>query len=162
MVNKKNLTLSTIKQKNKELYEEKLEIEIEGYKVSVSKVWSPTKINELIKEFSDNLRLMNSDEQLSISSAYLYLLLLRYFSSLSIPKELNKQLEWLNELIDSGYLDKLISSLPTDQLAIVELELKVATENMKRNLPIIEEELTKIEFENEEIEVISTVKTEWL
>lgn len=154
MTKKQNLTLSTLKNKNK-IYNETFEEQIDGFTVSIKKTWSPTKINELIIEFGENIRTMNVENQVQVSTAYIYLLLLRYFSSLSIPKELNKQLDWLNELIDSGYLDQLVKLLPIDQISIVEEEIKKATKNMKANLPVIQEELSKFEFENEEIENIA-------
>lgn len=151
MANKKqpkNITLSSLKQQNKK-YEEIFEIEIDGYNLKINKFWSPTKISELMIEFANNLRETHMDDRLS--SAYMYLLLLRYFTSLSIPDDFSKQMDWLNELVDSGYLNTIVTQLPEDQMELVSKELQTATENMAQNLISIQEQLDNQDLENEEV-----------
>jgi hypothetical protein len=157
MTNKKstkNLTLSSIKHKNKQ-YNETFEELIDGHSIQIYKKWSPTKIHELITEFITNLeKEMKSQEGSSISSAYLSLLFFRYFTNLPIPKELPKQLEWLDELINSGYLIEIMKLLPQDQIDIANDQLKLYLNQLHNNLPVIESVLQNVELENEEVETI--------
>jgi hypothetical protein len=147
----KKLTFSQIKKKNK-VYDEMFHVVFDDYTLSINKVWSPIKINELIIEFVTNFEKdLKSAEAMEISTAYLYLLLLRHFTSLDIPSDVSKQLEWLEELIDSGYLVYIVNQLPEDQVVLVNNELRKALDNLNTNLPIIQDALSKYEFENEEI-----------
>jgi hypothetical protein len=156
----KNLTLASLRQKNK-MYEDTFEVTIDGYSMKINKLWSPIKINELIMEFVTNLeQQLKTGEGTQISTAYLYLLFIRHFTSLNIPKDVSKQLEWLDELINTGYYSLIVEKLPLDQIEIVQNELQTALDDITNKLPLIQEELDKLDFVNEEVENIALPKAE--
>lgn len=153
MANKKqnkNITLTSLKQKNK-IYNETIEVEIDGYSLKINKLFSKVKTTELTQEFLTNLNETVRNDSVNISSAYIYLLMIRHFTSLGIPKELDKQMEWLSELIDSGYFTEIIGKFPVDQVSNVIQEVTDALQNINQNMPLVQEKLSELEIENDEV-----------
>jgi hypothetical protein len=144
-----NLNLSVLKEKNKEKYGEQIEVMIDGYSVKIDKVWKPTKINLLFKELIKVSKdLSNKDSE--VWAAYVYLLMFRHFTSLPIPAELDKQLDWLDELVDAGYFGQLVEALPKNEIEKVNSEGEKIANNINKNMDYIIEQAKKIELENEE------------
>jgi hypothetical protein len=151
----KALTLSALKSKNKQ-YNATYDIDIDGYTVKIKTLWSPSKISELVEEFISKMdKYLKNQSDVQVSSAYLFLLYLRYFTDLAIPSDFSKQLEWLSELIDSGYLSQIVECLPKDQIEKVNDELEKFLDKINTVLPQLEESLQKQEFENEEVKNIA-------
>lgn len=149
-----------MKKQNK-VYNETFNVEFDDFKVSIKKHWSFTQINALITEFIDQLdKQIRSENPAPLSEGYLYLLYLKHFSSLAIPNEFDKQIEWLEELLDTGYFEYLVTKLPKDQIEAVEKELQKALDTLNDRLPKIKKELDKYEFENDEVEEMVKGKAE--
>lgn len=146
---KKNLTVSEIKKQDKKTYGEQIEVEINGYSLKIDKVFRKTKINSLIAEVVEKFEYARQNEfkLVDIFVPYSLLLILKYFTSLSIPDKLEDQLKVMEILIDNNYLEPITEALPQDEINAVFEAMGKIGENINSYL----DNMFAAKIENEDI-----------
>lgn len=149
---KKALTLASIKNENKK-YKEKITVDIKGYELKIDKYFSPSKINDMVRELGEKLEEMGK-QNIQIKDidiiAYMYLLVIKHFTSLQIPNDLSKQLQVLNELIDGDFLNDIINAIPEEEWKKIGDVFARINENINITADLIEEMVAKGEIKNPE------------
>lgn len=151
---KKALTLSAIKEETKK-YKEQIVVDIKGYELKIDKHFAPTKISELLQELGSKILQLEKDgvdlKNFDLTS-YIFLLIIKHFTSLKIPDEFEKQIAILKELVDGEFLGEIINAIPDDgwnKLQDVFYELNERFDQTKEMLKnLVEEQENKIAKEN--------------
>lgn len=111
----KKLTLNVLKKQDEQLYKQK-EINVNGYKVMIDTKFRKTKLQKLINELvqvSDYIK--ENKYQIDILT-YLYILLIKYFTDIPVPNELEKQITMTNLLIDNGYFEAIVNKFDQNEI----------------------------------------------
>jgi hypothetical protein len=111
----KKLTLNVLKKQDEQLYKQK-EINVNGYKVMIDTKFRKTKLQKLINELvqvSDYIK--ENKYQIDILT-YLYILLIKYFTDIPVPNELEKQIIMTNLLIDNGYFEAIVNEFDQNEI----------------------------------------------
>jgi hypothetical protein len=111
----KKLTLNVLKKQDEQLYKQK-EINVNGYKVMIDTKFRKTKLQKLINELvqvSDYIK--ENKYQIDILT-YLYILLIKYFTDIPVPNELEKQITMTNLLIDNGYFEAIVNEFDQNEI----------------------------------------------
>lgn len=152
MATKKNLTLGAIKNDNKR-FDERYEVTVNGYTLTIEREWRATKINEMINEIMETYEATKMQKQsiLEIFSPYVVLLMIKHFTSLKIPNKLDEQLKVLDWLVDGDYLTPIYEYLPKDQVDKTFTEIGKMTNRLNENIDGLKEEIAKTKLENPEL-----------
>jgi hypothetical protein len=114
----KKLTIGAIKKVDVQ-FNEKKEIDIQGYSVIVDLKFRPTKIQSLIDELVDKITYCqenNIEFDASAIFQYTMLLLVKYFSDVKIPDDFSEQLQILDIMIDNEFLMPIIDAFSKDEV----------------------------------------------
>lgn len=154
----KKLTLAELKKESKKLDEQReATINIGGtdYTVKYDIVFRKTKQRALLEDtlyFFQKIGEQNV-EQLEMASAYTSLLIVKHFTDLDVPDEIDEALLMLEDLVDMEAIGQIVNELPEQEvLKIFELLTKTI-ETVKENLEMGEEEakLAEAEIQNKEL-----------
>jgi len=151
----KNLTITELRKQDKK-FNEKIDVEVNGYSLKIDKYFRKTKINKLIAELQEKFEdaQLNDYRLQELIFPYVLLLVIKHFTSLHIPEELDEQLKVLDLLIDHDLFTDIINSIPRDQMELVYDEIAKVTEGLKQ----FTEEFEKMVLENPDILRDSNVK----
>jgi hypothetical protein len=96
-------------------------------------------------------------ELLDMATPYTALLILKYFTSLEIPNDIDEALAFLEVLIDLESLDKILNALPEEEVKKVYVLLTQTIENFRESLEASEEEAESFleQVENEEVKELA-------
>lgn len=116
----KNLKLTDLKKHDKNL-DAKGEtfITLDGivYKVEYDEHFRTTKKNKVLDDLVKFFEAGYKDERLySIATPYTSLLLVKHFTSLDIPDDIEEALSYLHVLIDLGALETILTALPETEI----------------------------------------------
>lgn len=144
--NKSELTLNIINQANEEQFPTK-EIEIivgdKPYSVKIDQNFRVTKIEKMIKNLvnSKNIEEFKKYDQ-SIQLSYYFYLIIKNFSNLDIPDDLEfeQEINFISSLVDLNIMSTIIENIPeeeikkiNDYLQIVNINLNNELEELKKN-----------------------------
>jgi hypothetical protein len=155
--NTKKLTLNELKKEDKKLNgQDEVSININGtdYKLSVDTVFRMTKkaqlLNDMVELFEEG---RNRLELFDMATPYLSLLILKHFTSLDVPDDIDEALVMLRVLIDLDILGKLINILPEQEVTSVFELVTESVNNMRMNLEELEKEAERLseQIENQEL-----------
>lgn len=138
----KKLTINTLKSQDSKRYTRR-ELTINGYKVEVDEKFRPTTIQRLLIEFFEKYQYMKENNLQMNIVEYLPVLLLKYFTSLDIPDDLETQLKIYELLIDNDYFEPIFNAFPKEEINKIYDIAKKIRENS--------EELTKQIKDNPEL-----------
>lgn len=149
----KSLTLAEMKKQEKILKEQKEELITVNdtvYKVKIDTHFLPTKRNQvlddLIKFFDEGNR---NVELTSIATPYTSLLLIKHFTDIYIPDDIEEALDYLYLLMNIKVLAPVINAMPEEE--VVDLynslteTLGQISDNMMKSIGEADEILNKIE-----------------
>lgn len=99
--NAKKLSLAGLKNESKK-YSEKVKVDLPGgFYLNVEPNFDPVKIDDAILEYSLDYKEAKDagiDLQQIVRTDWLYLIMIRYFTDLSIPKDIKKKVQFYSEL----------------------------------------------------------------
>lgn len=144
----KNLTLAEMKKQDKVLSETKEEfitVNDTVYKVEIDVHFRQSKRNKVLDDLIKFFEAGRNDEKLySIATPYTSLLMVKHFTSLEVPDDIEGALDYLQLLLDLGILGTIVNAMPDDQ--IVDLY-----ENLTETINEISENMSKSVAEANEI-----------
>lgn len=116
----KNLNLAEMKKQDKKLDAQKEEFITIGddvYKVLIDEQFRNTKKNKVLDDLIKFFEAGYKDERLyTIATPYTSLLLIKHFTSLDIPDDIEEAMIFLELLIDLKILEKILTAMPEDQV----------------------------------------------
>jgi len=111
----KKLTYNEIKKVDGKNYTQK-KIEVNGYEILIDEKFRPTKIHRMILEFLEKMEYARENNINLNLVDYYPLLLMKYFTNIPIPDELEKQIVVYEYLIDNGFFEEIIKSFPKEEI----------------------------------------------
>ncbi len=111
----KKLTYNEIKKVDGKNYTQK-KIEVNGYEILIDEKFRPTKIHRMILEFLEKMEYARENNINLNLFDYYPLLLMKYFTNIPIPDELEKQIVVYEYLIDNGFFEEIIKSFPKEEI----------------------------------------------
>lgn len=124
------------------------------YKIKVDNVFRKTKQHQLLE---DLIHFMNESgkrlELLDLSTPYITLLIIKHFTNLEIPDDIDKAIEVMHALIDLDIFAEIINLMPENELIKMYETLNAAVERMNMNIAemINEAEEVAKKIENKEV-----------
>lgn len=111
----KKLTYNEIKKVDGKNYTQK-KIEVNGYEILIDEKFRPTKIHRMILEFLEKMEYARENNINLNLLDYYPLLLMKYFTNIPIPDELEKQIVVYEYLIDNGFFEEIIKSFSKEEI----------------------------------------------
>jgi hypothetical protein len=111
----KKLTYNEIKKVDGKNYTQK-KIEVNGYEILIDEKFRPTKIHRMILEFLEKMEYARENNINLNLVDYYPLLLIKYFTNIPIPDELEKQIVVYEYLIDNGFFEEIIKSFSKEEI----------------------------------------------
>lgn len=153
----KNLTTAVLKKEDKALNNKRdfsIKIGENEYKMSHDITFRKTKqaslLDDVISFFAEGVK---RAEILELATPYTTMLILKYFSSLDVPDEVDEALALLEVLVDLEILDKIANELPEDEITKIYELLDKTVKNMSETITEAEKEAKEIanKIENNEL-----------
>lgn len=142
--NVKNLTITELKKKNKELdsqTEHEIKIGEDVYKIKIDDVFRQTKQHKVLDDLIDFFNEGNSRiELLDLATPYTTLLMIKHFTSLEVSDDIDKALDLLEVLIDLDILGQIVNLMPESEVTKMYEVLSATVNRMNENLTELEEE----------------------
>jgi hypothetical protein len=158
----KNLTLAELKKQNKKLNEteeHKLEVNGQEYKIKVDKHFRQTKQHNVLDSLVEFFNEAGSrPEILDLATSYSTLLIIREFTNLDIPEDIDDALDTMSVLIDLGLFGKIISVLPEDEVTKIYELLKLSIDRMNENITEAEKESDEILSKIDNVQALEVFK----
>lgn len=144
----KNLTLAEMKRQNKKL-DEKTEhliyVNDDEYSVKIDATFRKSKQQKLLDDLIDFFNEGNNDvDLLDMATPYTSLLLIKHFTNVYIPDEIDKALEVLEALIDLELIAEILNLMPEDEVFKVYELLSETVNRMRENIAEADEETRKL------------------
>lgn len=155
--NVKKLTPTVIKKVDKKLDEkETMKVELDGveYELDYDKVFRKTKHNNVLDGVIDFLRYStdsNIKNMADYVSVYTSLLIIKEFTSLAVPDDIEEAFELLQVLVDTEIISKILNNLPEDELTSVFKTVENAMNDLTDRINELENE--HLDLENEELDI---------
>lgn len=168
----KNLTITELKKQNKVLdaqTEYTIVVKIQKgldeetgeplfdlvpYKIKIDNVFRKTKQHKLLEDLmlfinESNKRL----EILDVATPYITLLLIKHFTNLDIPDDIDEAIEVMNILIDLDIFSEIVNLMPENEVIKMYETLTASVERMNLNIEEMLKESEKVleKIENKEI-----------
>jgi predicted HAD superfamily phosphohydrolase len=147
----KNLNPTEIKKQVKELKKQGeffITIAGEEYRVKHDEVFLNSKIHkvldDLVELFNEG---RNRNELMEVATPYTTLLIIKHFTSIEVPDDIDGALEMMEALIDLEVVDKIINALPEGEVVKMYEKIAKVMENVKGTLE--DGELEAIEIEKQ-------------
>lgn len=153
----KNLNPTEIKKQVKKLKEKGeffLTIGEEEYKVTHDEVFLNSKIHKVLDDMVELFNEgRNRTELLELATPYTTILIIKHFTSIEVPDEINGAIEMMETLIDLEVVDKIINALPEKEVVKMYEKISGVIETVKSNLEDGELEAQELEdqLQNEEV-----------
>jgi hypothetical protein len=136
-------------------------IEYEGKEetvyITVDKVFTKTSISACINEYVrnvDKLRKRKVDIENGFLEMYLLFMLIKHFTDLDMPTQIEKQLIVMERLINTGLIFYIFMEFPQEQIAKLMRELDKLTELFVQQLENVEEEMKNLDLSKLESEQV--------
>lgn len=153
----KNLTVTELKKKSKELgsqTEHTIKVGDDEYKIKIDDTFRQTKQHKVMEDLIDFLNEGNSRlELLEVATPYTSLLLIKHFTSLEVPNDIDGAIEVLNALVDLGILGEILNLMPEQEVVKIYETLSASVDRMNKNIEEMREEARKLadKLENKEV-----------
>lgn len=168
----KNLTITELKKQNKVLdaqTEHTIVVKIQKgldeetgeplfdlvpYKIKIDNVFRKTKQHKLLEDLIFFLNESNNRlEILDVATPYITLLLIKHFTNLDIPDDIDEAIEVMNVLIDLDIFSEIVNLMPENEVIKMYETLNASIERMNLNIEEMLKESEKVleKVENKEI-----------
>jgi predicted HAD superfamily phosphohydrolase len=145
----KNLSPTEIKKQVKKLKEQGefyITIGEEEYLVKHDEVFLNSKIHKVL----DDLILLfnegrNRNELMEVATPYTTILIIKHFTSIEVPDDIDGALDMMTALIDLEAMDKIINALPESEVVKMYEKIAGVMENVKSTLEDGELEARELE-----------------
>ena len=145
----KKMNLNNLKSQTNKEFTQRTVI-IDQYEFLIDDKFKPSKMQLLLAEFQDKIEYANENEININPLLIIYTLLIKHFTSISIPDELEKQLDMLNILIDLGYFEKILNEFNPKEVERIIQSLTRGIDNMKAVIEKLESPISEL-IENADI-----------
>jgi predicted HAD superfamily phosphohydrolase len=158
----KNLNPTEIKKQVKKLKEQgEFFITINGdeYRVTHDEVFLNSKIHkvldDLVELFNEG---RNRNELLELATPYTTILIIKHFTSIEVPDDIDGAIDMMNALIDLEVVDKIINALPEAEVVKMYEKISGVVENVRSNLEdgLLEAQEIEKELQNEQTKKLLT------
>lgn len=126
--------MSVLKKLDAQKFNGKKQVHINGYDIIVDEVFRPTKLSLVLAEYQDKLLDATKTEGLDTNKIdwplFLYMLLVKHFTNVQIPDDLESQISAYITLIDNDFLMPIITEFGEENMNKFNEMLKTASENM--------------------------------
>jgi len=150
----KKLNIAQLKSLDKQFSEQK-EVIINDYKLNVDTKFRNSKIIAMFADLQEKINhcRLNGIEISDAIWALYPVLLIKYFTSLDIPNEIEQQFHINDQLIDHNFLVPIIEAFPEDQMDIINEKLQLLLDNKDAITDLIADEVLKEDFQlqNEDV-----------
>ena len=149
---RKKLTKTEIERIDKK-WKEKISVDIKGYELKVDKYFRDSKIAALMEDLQMGMlecRKHGGDE-VQFGTVYFGFLIIRHFTDLKTPDEIEEQFEFMQVLADNELLDPIMEALPQDQISKVLEKIPQFTENVNEFVSQLSEDVLNSELDNEDV-----------
>lgn len=124
------------------------------YKIKIDNVFRKTKQHKLLEDLMFFINESNKRlELLDVATPYITLLLIKHFTNLDIPDDINEAIEVMNILIDLDIFSEIVNLMPENEVIKMYETLNVSVERMNLNIEEMLKESEKVleKIENKEI-----------
>lgn len=144
---------------------QKKEVIIGDYKILVNQVFLPTRISEAVQEFANDVLESAKLEQDLVSEIlefYMQIVLIKHFTSLDVPEDINGKIETLQILVDLDLFTDIISEFPEDEIKKVYEAVNNKSETINKDMDELAEKVEVMGLNNDEVKeaVLSVVGEE--
>jgi len=145
----KNLNPTEIKKQVKKLKtqgEFYITIGEDEYLVKHDEIFVNSKIHrvldDLVSLFNES---RNRNELMEVATPYTTLLIIKHFTSIDVPDDIDSALDMMEALIDLEVMDKIINALPESEIVKMYEKMTVVMDNMRSTLEDGELEAQELE-----------------
>lgn len=153
----KELTIDSLREENEALdvqSEHTIFVGKNEYKVRVDEKFRETKRQNLLTDMVDFINEGNNRiELLDVATPYTSLLLIKHFTSVDVPDDIDEAIEVLNALVDLGILGDVLELLPEHEVQTMYEKISASIDRMNKNIEEMREEAQKMfeKVENKEV-----------
>jgi hypothetical protein len=146
----KRLTFDLIQEQDKQ-FEVMVEKIVKDSVVEVYEKFRPTKISETISEISANFAdiRMGKYNIGELFTPYVYLIIIKNFTSLDVPEKFDDQINFLTVLVNNNYFNDLIEVLPYDQVQLVFEKMEEETKRINETMDEAEKVYSELQNKKE-------------
>lgn len=153
----KNLTITELKKQAKKLdstNEVFITVGDLSYAIKIDEKFRRTKIvnllDDMVKLFDHSTK---NTELLNLTTPYISLLIIKHFTSLDVPDDVESALDLLHVLIDLEIVSVILNAMPEDQLVKVYELIDKTFKQLQTNLEDAEEEYERLanEVQSEQV-----------
>jgi hypothetical protein len=150
MARKKKLSYTNVKKEDTKMSEQ-LIAEVKNYTFKVDKFFKDSKTMDLIAEMLVKLQEAKQDgiDLKTIFIPYTILLLIKHFTDIDVPENINEQIAFLRMLIDQDLVNGILESFPKEDVERVSRKIQEAMEEREAMIDELSQQLEAIEAENE-------------
>jgi hypothetical protein len=158
----KNLNPTEIKKQVKKLKEKGeffITIGEEEYRVTHDEVFLNSKIHKVLDDMVELFNEgRNRKEVLEVATPYTTILIIKHFTSIEVPDDIDGAIEMMNALIDLEVVDKILNALPEEEVVKMYERIAVVVNNVKSNLEdgLLEADEMEKELQNEQVKKMVT------
>lgn len=110
-------------------------VKVHGYDILIDEVFRPSKLAHAFAEYRDRVILASQQEDIESDKidwpTYLLMLLVKHFTNVQIPDDLEGQVAAYIYLIDNGFLEPIVAQFGKDNATKVNDALKTFSANME-------------------------------
>ena len=160
----KNLSLTELKKLNKKLdrkqevtifIEDKNadgEIEEIPYKFTYDTHFRQTKQHRILQDVLHFMDVMNrSGEAVEMATAYSTLMIIKHFTNISVPDDIEEAMDVLDVLTDLELLGVIANALPDEEVIKVYETIKTTLKNLNEDYDAYEKEAQELSLESEQV-----------
>jgi len=146
MANNK-ITLGKLKTLDSKTYTQK-KIKAGNYDVLVDEQFRPSKINDMVLEYTQKLDYCREKGYDLKSGEYIFILLIRYFTDIDIPEDFESQVQMLKIMVDHDLLTPILNSFNEKEVEKMNDKINEFKDNVNK---LVAEMKIEQESENKEV-----------
>lgn len=129
------------------------------YKVKVDNIFRQTKQHKVMEDLIEFFNEGNERaEILDVATPYTSLLIVKHFTSIAVPDDIDEAIELLNAMVDLKLLGKVVEVLPENQVIKMYESLSSAVSRMNANIDEVVKEAKDLEGQLESEQVKELVQ----
>ncbi|MCY9545322.1 hypothetical protein M5X02_32355, partial [Paenibacillus alvei] len=122
----------------------KMEVDgkIESFIVEIYKHFSPVQIKMCVQELVeklDHVRAHNKGEVNSIIVPYMIFLIIKHFTTLTLPNSFPQQLKAIEHMTNTGTMFQIFMNMDEEQITLIQEEVSFVVDNFNNNVDQVEE-----------------------
>ena len=146
MANNK-ITLGKLKTLDSKTYTQK-KIKAGNYDVLVDEQFRPSKINDMVLEYTQKLDYCREKGYDLKSGEYIFILMIRYFTDIDIPEDFESQVQMLKIMVDHDLLTPILNSFNEKEVEKMNDKINEFKDNVNK---LVAEMKIEQESENKEV-----------